>query len=334
MYSVYQHWDRLKTMIVGKSYPPEFYSYITNPRVRNVMERIAIETEEDYQKVITILKSFNVEVLRPDIKDSIEYYKLKEGRYMPPPMTPRDWGAMIGNTFYYAHGKLALPYNNIIKHIKNIGNKTNIQVPVSASDTTRIGKDLYFGTKYNQSLFDLDFCNSRIAEFEPSYRCHFVNTGGHSDGCFNPVVPGLIISLNDIQVYEETFPNWEVVYLPDQTWTAVKDWDKLKEKNQGKWWVSGEELNNEFTEFVEHWMNHWVGYVEESVFDVNMFTIDEKNVVCNNYNKDVFDAFERFGITPHIINFRHRFFWDGGLHCITQDLDREGKLIDWFPQRG
>ena len=73
LYSVYQHWDPLKVCIVGKSYSPEFYSFITNTRVRSVMERIAQETEEDYQKLISLLKQFNVEVLRPNVKNDVEF---------------------------------------------------------------------------------------------------------------------------------------------------------------------------------------------------------------------------------------------------------------------
>lgn len=38
-------------------------------------------------------------------------------------------------------------------------------------------------------------------------------------------------------------------------------------------------------------------------------------------------------ITPHVVPFRHRYFWDGGIHCITLDLDREGKMHDYFPDR-
>ena len=58
MYSVYQHWDPLKVCIVGRSYPPEFYSWIKVPHVRALFERIAIETEEDFQHVIKKLESF------------------------------------------------------------------------------------------------------------------------------------------------------------------------------------------------------------------------------------------------------------------------------------
>ena len=91
-YSVYQHWDPLKVCIVGRSYPPEFYSWITVPHVRKLFEKIAIETEEDYQAIIKKLESFGVEVLRPNLP-SINFINEK---YVPPPMTPRDYTIMVG----------------------------------------------------------------------------------------------------------------------------------------------------------------------------------------------------------------------------------------------
>ena len=30
---------------------------------------------------------------------------------------------------------------------------------------------------------------------------------------------------------------------------------------------------------------------------------------------------------------RHKFFFDGGIHCITLDLKRKGVQQDYFPQR-
>jgi hypothetical protein len=329
---VHQHWDRLKVCIVGKSYSPEFYSYINNPRVRKVMERIAIETEEDYQKLIKLLHSFDVEILRPEIKEDVYSHKVGD-TIVPPPMTPRDYSAMIGSKFYWLKKFNIVFYKDVLRKIKKT-NFVNFNLPISAANTTRVGKDLYFGTEHTKQFHDEEFKNKRLKEFGKNYRCHFIDTQGHNDGTFCPVVPGLIVSLQDIQKYKNTFPNWEVIYLPNQSWDAVEPFLKLKEKNKGKWWVPGEELNDEFTDFVESWLQNWVGYVEESVFDVNMLVIDKNNVVCNNYNKVVFDAFERYGITPHIINFRHRYFWDGGLHCITSDIHREGVMEDYFQERG
>jgi len=376
-YSVHQHWDPLRVCAVGRSYPPEFYSFITNPRVRTVMERIAEETEEDYQKLINLLESFNVDIVRVNTPVSQEEIG-KHSKYLmqAPPMCPRDYTAMVGDTFYMPGSGISAekwetikgidwPENTpqslqefqnlnaqikyelskkfnifpksqtllpIEKLLKSQGNKIIYDTGINTAELTRIGQDLYFGTaSYHQ---DQNALKQKSEELFPEYRCHIINTGGHSDGTFCPVVPGLIVSLYDVPSYAELYPGWEVVYLPGQSWDSVKPFLDLKEKNQGKWWVPGEELNDNFTEFVEQWLGHWVGYVEETVFDVNMLVIDEKNVVCNNYNEQVFKAFDRYGITPHVINFRHRYFWDGGLHCITSDLHREGVQKDYFPERG
>lgn len=377
MISVHQHWDPLKACVVGRSYPPEFYSWITVPHVRSLFERIAIETEEDYQGIIKKLQEFGVEVLRPDLANT----KFIGDRFMPPPMCPRDVTVMIGDTFYenysfdfkksYQDVKdsswpdccsmeefLSLPqwiqdecndvhgfetyrkffstYDHIFDYVRKQGNtiKSHRYHPtlLNGAQISRIGKDLYFGTDaYDQNTADL---KQFVKEEFPSYRNHIINTGGHSDATYCPVCPGLIISLKDIPTYANTFPDWEVVYLPGQSWRSVASFMSLKLKNKGKWWIPGFEHDQAVIDTVEQWLGHWTGYVEETVFDVNMLIIDPKNVIVFNYNKLVFDALERHGITPHIVLFRHRYFWDGGIHCVTSDLHRQGTQQDYFPQRG
>ena len=374
-YSVYQHWDPLKVCVVGRSYPPEFYSWITVPHVRSLFEKIAQETEEDYQAIIKKLQEFGVEILRPDLpKDT-----MVDNVFIPPPMTPRDHMVMIGETFYENYSQKEnklnfynrvkdpawpvlsdprefhqLPgwiqqecaevhkinffmyssYDKIFDHIEQQGNKivrNLFKEEISGASVSRIGKDLYFGTaSYDQDqvalkhLVDSEFKNTRN---------HIVNTGGHSDGTYCPVCPGLIISLMDVPSYSKTFPGWEVVYLPGQSWAMVDEFLKLKKKNKGKWWIPGFEHNQDVVDTVERWLGHWTGYVEETVFDVNMLIIDPKNVIVFNYNKQVFDALDRYDITPHIVPFRHRYFWDGGIHCVTSDLHRSGVMQDFFPAR-
>lgn len=380
MYSVYQHWDPLKVCVVGRSYPPEFYSWIKVPHVRELFEKIAIETEEDYQGIIKTLQKFGVEILRPEI--GIDNILDSNGQYRPPPMTPRDTMVMIGSTFYSQVGSrweefysavkdpswddyesyqdflknapdwqikelksvhesdriLLQPFdsrfNNVLDHVKKQGNIVKLAENriINGAMVSRIGRDLYFATEeYNadikkqKQILDLEFINTRN---------HVVNTGGHGDGTYCPVCPGLIVSLRDVPTYAETFPGWEVVYLPGQSWNTVKPFLDLKNKNRGKWWIPGFEHDQSVIDTVETWLGHWTGYVEETVFDVNMLIIDPKNVMVFNYNKQVFDAFERYGITPHIVPFRHRYFWDGGIHCVTLDLHREGVMRDYFPERG
>ena len=95
-------------------------------------------------------------------------------------------------------------------------------------------------------------------------------------------------------------------------------------------WGPNEETNEYLTEFVDTWVNKWVGVVDETVFDVNMLSINQDVIICNNYNKQVFDFFKKHKVEPIICNFRHRYFWDGGIHCITQDFYREGELTEYI----
>jgi hypothetical protein len=378
MYSVYQHWDPLKVCVVGRSYPPEFYSWITVPHVRSLFEKIAIETEEDYQNIIKTLEKFGVKVLRPELSHDLPF---AGGKYMPPPMVPRDYMTMVGDKFYenysfsikkaYAdvkdqtwpdcnsfeefatlplqiqrecnethqfdeYRRYATQYDHIFDYIRSQGNTVSSHANdpslLNGAQIARIGKDLFFGTHtYTQDMSDYKHFIDR--EFVDT-RNHIVNTGGHSDGTYCPVCPGLIISLKDIPTYKNTFPDWEVVYLPGQSWDKVGSFLRLKNKNRGRWWIPGFEDDQSVIDVVEQWLGHWTGYVEETVFDVNMLIIDPKNVMVFNYNKQVFDALERYGITPHVVPFRHRYFWDGGIHCVTSDLHREGTMQDYFPQRG
>ena len=370
-YNVYQHWDPLKVCIVGRSYTPEFYSYIKDTKIRSVMERIAIETEEDYQKLITLLESFGVEILRPHVHDDYEIYIGQNGKIAPPPMTPRDYSIMSGNDFHFIMSDILvrwediagaswggrpekyedipewiikecselygiddyhwkkLAYSDNLSYISKHANIVDSKSRANAAMVTRLGKDLYFGT-YETEKLDIDKAQTQYSTRFPNHRCHMIDTQGHNDGTFCPVVPGLILSIETAVSYDHTFPGWEVIYLPNHELSSIRPFLNLKARNRGKWWVPGEEFNDDFTNYVERWLGHWVGYVEETVFDVNMLVIDRHNVVCNNYNKAVFDAFEKRGITPHIVNFRHRYFWDGGLHCITSDVHREGVMEDHF----
>ena len=374
MYNVYQHWDPLKVCVVGRSYPPEFYSWINKPSVRSLFERIAQETEEDFQNIIKTLESFGVTVLRPDLPKTT----FLNGQYVSPPMTPRDTSLMVGTIYYESnsfnfnkfynnvkdsnwptcatleefynlpkdlikechsqHNLTAVldahsQYNQITQHVRNQGNivKSHLSDRYNGAMVSRIGQDLYFGTHFYRQD-NQDFVEQVNLEFFNT-RNHVVNTGGHADATFCAVCPGLIISLFDVPSYAKTFPGWEVVYLPEQSWHLVDEFVKLKEKNKGRWWIPGFEHDQDVVNTVETWLSHWTGYVEETVFDVNMLVIDPKNVMVFNYNKQVFDTLDRYGITPHIVPFRHRYFWDGGIHCVTSDLHREGHRQNYFPER-
>jgi hypothetical protein len=206
--------------------------------------------------------------------------------------------------------------------------------PVYAPCITVIGRDIYVDVSTDMDSVLVNYYFKEFAEMFPSFRINLLNIGGHNDSCFNTIKPGAILSLREIQRYNKTFPDWDVCYLPDQSWKKVEKFTKLKHQNQGKWWVPGEEENDEFTHFVETWLQDWVGYVEETVFDVNVLVLDEKHVCVSQLDNKTVNAFlKKHNMEPVYVPWRHRYFWDGGLHCITLDLVREGTQQDYFPNR-
>lgn len=427
MLSVHQHWNPLKVCAVGRCYPPEFFSHIKHPKVRNTFEKIAQETEEDYQKLIKTLEKFNVKVLRTDISEDLDVYRKKKPP--APPMMPRDYLATFGDKVYMpsesygdninveqlAHEIVRDDFNTVIQKIKDNPEVykylTDLLLPgravsniqtilklrklvdayrgnmlgtlVSADDAkaikeimlqskmltigsndcppsfkghyafgtirnwveeqrteivydeyinsatmARLGKDLYIGIgNLGNKLNEETYMNKWRSKF-PEHRLHRIDIPGHIDSVFTPVIPGLILMQEGLQV--EGLPDWDIVKLPVPRDTAPEFFAN-KKKIRGRYWISGEEYNDDFNDYLDEWMGHWVTYVQETAFDLNIVMVDEKNVLCNNENEAVFKIFERYGITPHVVNFRHRFFWDGGLHCMTSDIDRDGEQQDYFP---
>ena len=98
MFSIHQHWDPLQTCIVGRTLPPEYYSWIKIPHVRSLFERMAIETETGSQLLTNKLQELGVQVIRPNINLQ---YPAHEKNVFVPPLQPRNHMMMIGDKFYY-----------------------------------------------------------------------------------------------------------------------------------------------------------------------------------------------------------------------------------------
>tara|TARA_B100002019_G_scaffold288725_1_gene302874 strand:+ start:1533 stop:2747 length:1215 start_codon:yes stop_codon:yes gene_type:complete len=193
-----------------------------------------------------------------------------------------------------------------------------------------LGTRLDCGYEGTHNIFTEEMLRERY-DLEKFSTINLLPLEGHTDGNYHPIKPGAILSLFDVQTYADTFPGWDVCYLPDQSFAKVRGFKKLKKKNKGKWWLAGEEDNDEFTYFVETWLQDWVGYVEETVFDVNVLVLDEHHVCVSNPNNEQVNTFlKKHNMEPVYVPWRHRYFWDGGLHCITLDLVRRGTQQEYF----
>jgi len=327
----YSTFDPLKHCWIGSGFKPEWFHDLPiykNNRIMDPLKRIAEETEEDYQALDKILKDAGVQTYRSFL-DIDKAGSLKN--ISRPPVNPRDHFAVIGEKLYAVGGN-SEGYASVLKQIERqnivIEKIKNIPRAISTANICRVGKDIWWDIDEECADYIVDKYK-KVWQNE-GFRVHISERGYHSDSSFCVVKPGCIVSLKDIQDYKTEFPGWDVLYLPDQSWSKVDPFIKMKHKVGGKWWLKGEEHNDQLIEFVNTWLADWVGYVEETVFDVNMLSIDQNTIICNNYNKEVFEHFKKHKVEPIVFNFRHRYFWDGGIHCITQDLYREGTQEDYF----
>lgn len=326
-------WDRLEEVWVGQHYSPSFFDSIKNSKVRSPLQRIAEETEQDYQNLIKILKTFGVEkILRPTVDHDARLSTSTENEN--PSTNPRDFHWVYGNKLYRFENKSH--YNTLYNEYKNFGcsiydpyNNHSNELPITnhmeAPCMVRFGDAVLIDAVTNDQRKWLrqELKDTKIFWW-PKYQ-------GHRDGIFCPVKPGLIVSLTDYRNekwHQKLFKHWEYVYLHNESWEKVQPVFKIRKmlrKTLNRYYIENEENNNELIHFIDRYLSDWVGYCAESVFDVNMLVLDQAHVVVNSYNKTIFDTFKRHKIEPIICNLRHRYFWDGGLHCNTLDIRRSGK---------
>lgn len=164
--------------------------------------------------------------------------------------------------------------------------------------------------------------SSRIHDSRPVVQ--FTSKAGHVDGCFAVLGNKTILGIDTLIDYGKYFPGYHVISIPYESYqNPINAHHIMKKKVGGKWFLANEEHNDVFINFVETELKSWLGYVAESVFDVNVLALDEHTICVSNVTPEVELALKKRGIECVVVPWRHRFFVDGGLHCITLDLYRD-----------
>lgn len=147
---------------------------------------------------------------------------------------------------------------------------------------------------------------------------------GHIDGCFAVLGNNIILGIDPLIDYQRYFPGYTVIGIPPASYqNLIDEFNIMKNKVSGAWWLAGEEHNHNLISFVETNLKSWLGYVEESIFDVNVLALDENTICVSNITPEVKSTLRSHQIECIVVPWRHRFFVDGGLHCITLDLYRD-----------
>lgn len=358
-------WDPLEQVLLGNCYSPSFFDDLQDSRTRDLLQTLLYETQEDLANFKRCMEMEGVDVVQiaenttidGDIVTSFEDYSAKMPDHAPrtriggvksPMLCPRDEFITMGNKVALTgpwHSKFdkfkqyfdapetdfVAPYIDYVRQ-NNISHKERNAYKFSAPSIVRFGEKVVLDTE--DGIENAEIFMKAFPEFKPVYHA----TGGHSDGVFCPMRPGEIISTTwkKMEEYAITVPGWNVQYLEDvhyyddesraKEFVAIMDDRKTAEKY---YWHPSKD-NTEFTNFIDQWLNQWVGFSTESIFEVNMLVINPELVFCPTKDETAFRYIESIGMTPVHVPFRHRHFWDGGLHCLTVDTRRKGTQQNYW----
>lgn len=324
----------LEEVWLGDVYPHHFYDHLPGA-VRDAFYTITDWTKQDLSRIENKLQELGVVVRRPEYS-SIDDCINDNGNLIKPAIAARDDTLVLGTTMYHLRNQFKKnPWQKALDDYKSSG--ANVEeytegswACISPPCLVRMGQDIYVDWIYHQHVWEM--VAEPLVELAKDYRVHVSMIDGHSDCVFCPVREGLILTTDYKKSYSKTFPGWEIY--------NIKHSNRKKPLNMGggfhQWEVPDTKIgaNREFQQHVQTKAQDWVGSYIETVFDVNLLIVDDKNILSVGDDDETFEFLHKQGYNVHAFDFRCRNFWDGGMHCLTNDIRRAGKKVDFFPERG
>ena len=221
MINSYTSWQPLEEVVVGRAYTPDYFDFIDNAQVRNQLQQILFETEEDLDNLQRTIEQYGARVRRPTLiaKDEFQRAQVQSNGAPLPPLTPRDWQISLGQKLLRVLpmqelDEICAEYaDQVVNPHGTEWNPDCILNGASASCIVRVGRDVFFDNsdylKPEQTQWIVENC------LGPEYRIHEAVTDGHGDAVFAILKPGVILSSkHDMHLHlAEDFPGWEVMKI-------------------------------------------------------------------------------------------------------------------------
>jgi len=328
MVNSHNSWSQLEEVLLGDVYPAEWYDHLA-PEIRDVFQELTAITQEDLAHIQRTMESLGIIVRRPQFLN-IESFLTIDGMLLKPSITPRDEFVVVGNTLYCPEGRQMLPE---WQHVLDIYRKApgsyvrpSPTHAINGANVVRVGRDVII----DRDVFDFEYQGTF-----PDYRVQLVDNGGHMDGCFAILKPGLILANHYYEDYDRTFPGWKIIMLDNPTYNASPStgYQQPYPVANRKFWDPVVSNNRAFNDHIIKHALDWVGDYRETYFELNCLVVNEKNVIMLGYNEEIEKELARHDMTIHWVPFRARSFWDGAMHCLTVDIRRQSTIEDFFPER-
>ncbi len=336
MFKAYTEFQKLKRVMVGQTFPSsivdsDFLKDKLSPTTKRLLGQLLDETEEDYQELVKICEDFGVEVLRPEYTNTT--FVADEHPYL---MNPRDDLIVLDDCLVCSQRALgtSVDYLRTVAEEKDKVKRNKSTFGLMPPGIVRLGNDIILDQQNEQIANDersVNYLRDWLEPlgynliYTPTHSFKFKGKIAHGDGTLSLQKPGVLLTCNEAKTYTENiFKGWSACEV-ESGFGQMKNWGIFKADTRSYAFDDDKYIDPAWNKLVSTWLSEWVGYAKETIFDVNVLSLDENHVVVSNYNKEVFNFFKKHKIEPIICSWRHRYFWDGGIHCITVDLEREGE---------
>jgi hypothetical protein len=336
---VYDGFSKLEEIWLGDIYPNHFLNHLPT-YVQDSLGQIFEWTREDLNIIQKKLQEFGVTVRRPIYQDNVSLYCHSNGVLFKPEICPRDKFLSFANTIVihdWLHNVLDKNYawRYLLDEYRSTGstiihNPSRLQV--IGANAVRLGQDLFLDTAWDPDLSDDDKYQEfhhHIPNIFSQTKCHFLNQGGHCDAGFAVLGPGRLLTTEYYDSYANCFQNWELLNISSPEFRYHRPIG-FPNGGNGRWWVPDCSPGPNFNDYLIEFANDWIGNYRETYFECNCLVIDEKNIMCIGTNDYIFKKLHEWGFNVHVMPFRTRGFWDGGLHCITLDIRRVNGPVNYF----
>ena len=333
--TVYSEFQPLQSVVVGRLFPVDEYLKNLNlaPQWEKSLKTILKKATNELENLSSVLQQRNITVHRPKL------YPMKTAGFHPAPLTCRDWflrygdDCLIGNEAFQVNQIRINSTDHLYKNVHyiptdDIFSDDSIdkfecdklaRAYLHTCNIIRYGKDLFVTGNY-ELTGNKKGMQYAIDWFKENYdvRIHIIEHAvDHLDGQIHIVKPGVMLSVLTKDQLPDFFKNWTVIVCDEVS----------QEQAYGKTYAYRYKklhpiIAKQYASFLE-------ANPEETMFNLNSLSIDENTILIPGFDARIFNTLEKLGVECISIDFRAVCFFDSGIHCATNELDRIGNCEDY-----
>jgi hypothetical protein len=338
----WNEYDRLKTIILGNVYDIDRVPKIYEGKDQESFQKIVEQTHKELHNIKLILEQHGVTVLQPSQPLTYSDVESEAQRQHSPLINMRDFHMAYGNIFFMTYGSYS---HRRYQHfwLEDIVNNfiDNDNYIINANEPCIVKQEWL-----DKKTRGANWQKAYLEVFKHKNLLHTASILKHNKIAFMSENPGSPIGTKWIK-------NWlKVLGVSDFRYVTfsghIDHYNSILNKNtiltrdtQNLAWSCFDniiEVPNRADELYElfeipsikekltnptDWLYELQGHFQDFCAEANALSINPETVMLIFYDKEFYKRLKNiYGITAIYTPWINRYWWGGGLHCITCDIER------------